>query len=46
MMGQLLKAEAHDRLRVKKDVEAWKREPQLGRSSGRESIRAVIEPSC
>ena len=40
---QMPKAEAHDRLRYKRDVEAWNREPQLGKSAGRESIRAVVE---
>ena len=43
---QMPKEEAHDRLRYKRDVEAWRREPQVGRAGGRESIRAVVEPNA
>ena len=42
---QMRKAEAHDRLRYKRDVEAWNREPQIGRSAGKDSFRSIAE-SC
>ena len=42
---QMPKAEAHDRLCHKRDVEAWNREPQIGRSAGKDSFRAIMESS-
>ena len=41
----LPKAEAHDRLRYKKDVEAWKKEPAFGRGSKKDGYHSVSEPN-